>query len=116
MSIAKILIAIGSLMLIMVGVDKFLGFLQPPCSLESTIPVMVWKILGVIQIAGGILIWLPQFRRFVLGFFVLFMLFFTIYHITQGTYDIGGSAFMAVLFGFLLWNPRFIRGKQKSTD
>jgi len=39
------------------------------------------------------------------------MLTFTIIHLINGTYDIGGSAFMAVLMEVLFWNPEFIQGK-----
>ncbi len=113
MNIRLILIAVCSLLLLMVGADKFLNFLDPPCSLMNTISPSVWKALGVIQLAGGIFIWFSKFRKFVAGFFVAFMLFFTIYHLTQSTYDVGGSSFIAVLLGFLIWDPRFIRGKIK---
>jgi len=98
-------------MLFMVGADKFLSFLKPPCSLETAVPIIIWQALGAMQIVSGVLIWLPKFRRYVVGFFFVFMLIFTIVHISQATYDIGGSAFMAVLLGLLLWNPSFINRK-----
>ncbi len=98
----------------MIGVDKFLSFLEPPCSLETTIAPMVWKAFGVLQIAAGILIWHPKTKRFVAGFFFVFMLIFSIYHLIQNTYDIGGSASMAVLLGLLVWNPSIISGKNKA--
>lgn len=99
----------------MIGFDKFLSFLEPPCSLEDNIPNLVWSTLGVLQIAAGILIWLPKYRRYVVGFFFIFMLFFTAVHLFQNTYDIGGAAFMAGLLGLLLWNPSFLN-RQKKTD
>jgi len=113
MNISKILTAICSLLLLMVGADKFLNFMEPPCSLMNTIPVTIWKLLGVLQLAGGILIWLPKFKRYVVMFFLAFMLFFTAVHLLKGTYDIGGSVFMAVLLGVLVWNPIFINGTNK---
>jgi len=112
MIIKNIIIAFCSFSFFMIGADKFLGFLEPPCSLENSIPSIVWQILGVLQILAGVLIWLPKFRRYVVGFFFVFMLFFTVVHITQNTYDIGGSAFMALLLGLLLWNPSFLQGKK----
>lgn len=95
----------------MIGADKFLVFLEPPCSLMSSISPLVWKLLGVLQLAGGILVWFPKFRKPVAVFFMIFMLFFTLYHLVESTYDIGGSSFMAVMLGLLVWNPSFLRGK-----
>ena len=66
----------------------------------------------LLQIAAGILIWLPQFRKFVVGFFFVFMLSFSIVHLANKTDDIGGSMFMAILLGLLVWNPSFISGKK----
>lgn len=80
----------------------------------SQIPTTVWSLLGVLQIAGGILIWLSKFRKYVVGFFFMFMLFFTVVHLISGTYDIGGSVFMAVLLGLLVWNPAFLGRKETS--
>jgi len=97
----------------MIGADKFFMFLEPPCSLATNIPTTLWKILGVSQITAGILIWLPQVRKYVVGFFFVFMLVFVTIHLTQSTYDIGGAAFMMILLGLLVWNPSFIRGKKK---
>lgn len=107
--IAKILTGLATVMLFMVGSDKFLKFLQPPCSLEASIPTPIWSLFGVLMIASGILIWLPKFRRPVLIFFCLFMLTFTIIHLINGQSDIGGSLFMGVLLGLLVWNPKFLR-------
>jgi len=100
----------------MIGADKFLLFLEPPCSMASSISPIVWKILGAIQLVAGILIWNPKFRKYIVGFFAVFMVVFTIVHITQNTYDFGGAVFMAVLLGLLTWNPSFIRGKKKSLE
>lgn len=110
--ITKILTGLFSLMLLMVGADKFLNFLEPPCSLMDTLPSTVWSLLGVIQILGGLLVWSPKIKKPILVFFLFFMLGFTIYHLTQSTYDIGGSSFMAVLCGILLWDPSFMSGKK----
>jgi len=111
MNITTIITAICSLLFLMIGLDKFLHFMEPPCSLMGNISPMVWKGLGILQLAGGVLIWLPNFRRYVAGFFVAFMLFFTVYHLIEGTYDIGGSIFIGVLLSLLVWNPAFIRPK-----
>jgi len=112
MNATNIIVAICSLLFLMVGADKFFMFLEPPCSLMDSISPFVWKSLGVLQLAAGILIWMPKFRKCVAIFFFGFMLFFTIVHLIYNTYDIGGSAFMAVLLGLLVWNPNFLRGKK----
>ncbi|NNE16370.1 MAG: hypothetical protein HKN51_15425 [Saprospiraceae bacterium] len=111
MNFIKIITAICSILFLMIGADKFFAFLQPPCSLEDTISHIIWKVLGVMQLAAGFLIWHPKYYKYVAGFFLFFMLAFTIYHLTQSTYDIGGSASMAVMLGLILWNPSFLRGK-----
>jgi len=97
----------------MVGLDKFLAFLEPPCSLMGSIPSLVWQLLGVMQITAGIFIWLPKFRKYVVGFFFVFMLAISSVHLIQGTKDIGGSLFMAILLGLLVWNPSFLGGIKK---
>lgn len=109
----NIITAICSILFIMIGSDKFLSFLEPPCSLMNSVSPAIWKLLGVLQLAAGILIWFPKFRKPVAVFFTVFMLFFTIYHLVESTYDIGGSTFMAVMLGLLVWNPSFLRGKNK---
>jgi len=111
MLITKIIVAICSVLFFMIGADKFFSFLSPPCSLMDTIPAIVWKIFGVMQLAAGVLIWLPKYRRPVAGFFTIFMLVFTVFHLAKGTHDIGGAAFMAVLLGLLFWNPSFLSKK-----
>jgi len=98
-------------MFFMIGADKFLSYLEPPCSLEDSIPTAVWQILGAIQIVAGILIWLPNYRKKVAGFFSVFMIIFTLVHLTQGTSDVGGAIFMAILLGLLVWNPTFLQTK-----
>lgn len=111
MNINSIITAICSLLLLMIGADKFFGFMEPPCSLMAGIAPMIWKTLGVLQLAGGILIWVPRYRKYVAGFFVGFMLFFTAFHLIEGTSDIGGALFIAGLMGLLIWNPSFMRKK-----
>ena len=113
MNVKNLIIAICSLLFLMIGADKFFSFLEPPCSLNDSIAPSVWKFFGILQLAAGLLIWHPRFRKPVVVFFFFFMLIFTLYHLIEKTYDIGGSAFMAFLLGLLIWNPPFIRGKEK---
>lgn len=112
MNLSNIIAGMCSALFLMVGADKFLAFLEPPCSLMGNISPIVWKLIGVLQILAAVLIILPKYRKPVAGFFCVFMIVFSIVHLTQNTSDIGGSAFMAVLLGILVWNPSFIRGKQ----
>ncbi len=86
--------------------------MEPPCTMMASIQPTIWKAIGVLQIAGGILIWLPKYRKYVAGFFVVFMLSFTMIHLVNNTYDVGGAVFMAVLLGLLLWNPGFLGSKK----
>jgi len=60
MNIKNIIVGICSILFFMVVADKFLFFLEPPCSMMDSISPMVWKALGVLQIAAGVIIWLPQ--------------------------------------------------------
>jgi len=113
MNIKNIITGVCSILFLMIGADKFLNFLEPPCSMMNSISSIVWQFLGVLQIAAGILIWLPKFKKSIAIFFTIFMLVFTIVHLINGTYDIGGSMSMAVLLGILAWDPAFIRGKKK---
>ncbi len=113
MNVTTIITAILSLLFLMIGLDKFFAFLEPPCSLMETISPTIWNFLGVLQIAAAIFIWLPKIKRPVAVFFTLFMLFFSIIHLMNNTYDIGGALFMAILLALLAWNPRFIRNKKK---
>ena len=112
MNIKNVIIAICSILFIMIGLDKFINFMKPPCSLMNEISPIVWKLLGVLQLASGIIIWLPKFRKYVAGFFFIFMIIFILVHLVESTYDIGGAAFMAVLLGLLVWNPGFINRKE----
>lgn len=113
MNIATILVAVLSLFFFMIGADKFLFFLEPACSLADNIPSTIWKVLGVLQLIAGVLIWLPKYRKYIVGFFFVFMIFFTVVHLTQNTSDVGGAVFMGFLLGLLVWNPPFIRGNKK---
>lgn len=108
MYLKNIIIGICSILFFMVGIDKFMGFLEPPCSLMDNITPSIWKTLGVLQIGAGVLIWSSKFRKYVTGFFFVFMVVFSIIHLSQSTYDIGGSSFMAILLGILYWNPSFL--------
>ena len=113
MNITNIITAICSLLFFMIGADKFFSFLEPPCSLMNSVPAIAWTILGVLQLAAGILIWLPNYRKHVAGFFMVFMIVFSIIHLLENTFDIGGAASMAVLLGLLVWNPAFLRGRDQ---
>lgn len=114
MNINIIITGICSLLFLSVGADKFLNFLEPPCSMMEYISPLVWKGIGVLQVLAGLLIWSPKFKKYVVGFFAVFMVVFTVIHLTQNTTDVGGAAFMAVLLGILVWNPSFIHGKAKA--
>lgn len=107
MNATKILVGVCSFFFLMIGADKFLSFLDPPCTLEGSIPASVWTAFGVLQLAAGILIWIPKYRRAVAMFFTVFMLVFTVVHFVKGTTDVGGAVFMAVLLGALAWHPKF---------
>jgi len=111
MNIIKVITALCSIMFFMIAADKFFGFMEPPCSLQDDVPVIAWYILGVLQVVAGVLIWLPKYQKHVAGFFAVFMIVFSVVHLTQGTYDIGGALTMAVMLGVLIWNPVFLRGK-----
>ncbi len=111
MNITNIIVAICSLLFFMIGVDKFFLFMEPPCSLQDSVPPVAWKMLGALQLAAGVLIWFPRFRKYVAGFFAVFMLIFTSMHLIANTYDVGGAVFMAVLLGLLVWNPAFLNKK-----
>lgn len=113
MNLGNLITAICSFLFFTVGADKFLSFIEPPCSLETSIAPIIWKMFGVLQITGSILIWHPKLRKFVAGFFFIFMSVFTIYHLVKDTYDIGGSASMAFMLGLLIWNPSFFRGRNR---
>ncbi|WP_460218287.1 hypothetical protein [Psychroserpens sp. MEBiC05023] len=78
----------------------------------NNVSTTLWKILGGLQLAAGILIWFTILRRYVAGIFIIILLFFTTYHLRENTYDIGGSIFMIVLLGILIWNPKFLTGQR----
>ena len=105
MRINQILTAIFSIMLVMIGVDKFFGFLQPACTLQSDINPIVWKAIGIIQISFGILAWNIKWRKSVAWMILGLMIYFSIRHLTAGTNDIGGAVFMGVLAIMIIWNP-----------
>lgn len=113
MNLKNLVIAICCQFFLVIGADKFFSFLEPACSLESNISPMIWKVLGVFQLVSGVLIWLPKYRKQVAGFWAVFMVIFSIVHLTQNTYDIGGAAIMAVFLGLLVWNPSFLGGSKK---
>jgi len=106
MNLRNLLVLLASAMFLMIGADKFLHYLEPPCSLMDEINPLVWKVFGVLQLLTGILIWLPNWRKRLSLFFASFMLTFTVIHLLKGTSDVGGSAFMAVLLGLITWNPK----------
>ena len=112
MIIRNAIIALCSIFFFMIGFDKFLNYLEPPCSLESSIPALLWKILGALQIVSGVLIWQSNYRKHIAGFWSVFMIIFTLVHLSQGQSDIGGALFMAALLGILIWNPDFL-GKRE---
>lgn len=116
MNFSKILAGICAALFFMIGADKFLNFMEPPCSLMDTFSPVVWKSIGVLQLLGGVLILMPKFRRPVAIFFTVFMISFTIYHLSQKTYDVGGAVFMAAQLGLLAWSPKFLGGQQKSSS
>ncbi len=107
MNITNILVAFCSLFFFMVGADKFFNFLEPPCSMMEYIPQSVWYGLGVLQLAAGILLWMPKYRKHIAGFFAVFMMVFTVIHIFKHTPDYGGSAFMGVLLVLLIKSDMF---------
>lgn len=114
MNISVILTAICSLLFISIGADKFLNFLEPPCSMMEYVSPLIWKGLGVLQVIAGLLIWSPKFKKYVVGFFAVFMVVFVIIHLMNNTSDVGGAAAMAIMLGVLVWNPSFINTKFKA--
>ena len=111
MKIIYVIIAICSLFFFMIGTDKFFSFLDPACSLMDRIPFWIWKLLGVLQIVSGILIWWPKYRKYIAGFFLVLMIVFISAHLLNNTSDFGGAAVMAVLLGLVVWNPEFLGGR-----
>lgn len=115
MLFSKILTAICSFFFFMLAADKFLNFLDPPCSLMNQVPAALWTTLGILYPIAGVLIWFPKFRRPVAGIFMVLMIGFSLYHLSQSTYDIGGSSFFAILLALLVWNPSFLRSKRNAS-
>ena len=111
MYLRNIILTYLSFTFVMVGADKFLDFLEPPCSLMESVPTTIWYILGVLQIISGILLWMPKYRKYLAGFWMVFMFIFTGVHLSQNTTDYRGALIMGVILGVLVWNPSFIRGK-----
>ncbi len=109
MNLSSIITALCSLFFLMIGADKFFSFLEPPCSLEENIPATIWILFGLLQVASGVLIWSPRFKKHIAGFWAVFMVVFIIVHLVMQTYDIGGAIFMAVLLGILVWDPPFLK-------
>lgn len=95
--IMKVVLGTCSLFFFMIGFDKIFGYLQPPCSLQHLIPTAILTVLGLLQVISGILLWFPAYRKHIAGFWAVSMVVFSVVHIGQSTYDIGGSAFMAFL-------------------
>jgi len=112
MNISNIITGVCSLLFLSIGADKFLNFLEPPCSLMNEVSPIIWKGLGVIQILAGIFIWSTKFKKYIVGFFAVFMYVFVLVHVSQGTSDIKGALIMGILLSILVWNPSFIRGKK----
>lgn len=94
----------------MIGVDKFQSFLTP-CGLLDSIPSVSLKIIGVIQILGGFLVWIPTFRKPIASFILGLMIFFIGWHLIDGTYDIGGAVFLGVLSVLLMKTPSLLSSK-----
>ena len=77
----------------------------------SKVSPILWKTIGGIQIVAGILIWSAKIRKYIAGFMLAILIYFTLYHIIEKTSDIGGSIFMALLLAIIVWNPSALRKK-----
>lgn len=86
-----------ALNLIILGIDKFIGFIPESCSLMGVGSSLMWKLTGVIEILLGVLLFLGRYTNFILGFIIGLMLWAILMHIVNGTYDIGGAIFLAIL-------------------
>ena len=111
MNLTNVILAYLSFTFVMIGADKFLNFLEPPCSLMGSVPPLVWSVLGVLQIITGVLLWMPKYRKYLAGFWMVFMFIFTVVHLSQSTTDYRGALIMGVILGLLVWNPNFIKSK-----
>jgi len=114
--ILKLIVGFCSISFIMIGADKFFHFIQPPCSLEESIPAMLWMTIGGLQFISGILIWSSRFRKPLVGFWMVFMLVITVVHLALGQSDVGGAVFLAILMALLVWNPSLLRLKKQWRD
>jgi len=110
-----ILKVITSLMFFVLAADKFLHFLKPPCSLEETFSQNVWMMIGYVYIAAASLLWHKKIGKRVAIIFAVVMIAFSIWHLVNDTYDIGGALFMALLLGLIAWKPEFLT-RQKQTN
>jgi len=104
MNINKVIVAIFSLLLIMVGIDKFFPYL-PPCSLLADVNPMVWRGVGVLQLTAGLLVWNKKFSKPIALIMLGVMIYFIIRHLVDKSLDIGGAAFMAVLAINIIADP-----------
>jgi len=106
--IYKILLGLFTLLMLMLGVDKFYPIAEP-CSVLMEWSPTALKVLGVIQILRGVLIWFETTRKLVAGFFLGLMIYFIVRHLMTDTYDIGGALFLAGICLLINWNPKFLR-------
>lgn len=104
MYINQIITGLFSIMLLMIGLDKFLVFLEQ-CSLFSSINPTTLKVIGITQILMGISVWNVKWRSSVAWLILGLMVYFIIRHIVEGTYDIGGAVFMALISILIIWDP-----------
>ncbi len=105
----RIITSLISISFIIIGADKFLHFIEPPCSLMSAIHPIIWKSIGIVQIIAGVLIWAPKYERFIVGFFCVFKGVFSLVHLSLGTYDVAGSLFLFALLAVLIWKPEVLK-------
>ena len=92
------------------GADKFLKF-SHSCSLEQTSNDIVWKIIGVIEIAIGMSLLLNKYVSYFLSLAIVVFTIGIISHLNQNTYDIGGAVFLLIYAIVLLYfNKGIIMG------
>jgi len=96
MKLNLIVLAGFSLIMFMIGLDKFFNFLEP-CSLLEEVPDTLWKVIGALQLVSAVLILSPKFRKTIAGLFFGLMIYFIYKHLSIGTFDIGGAIFMAII-------------------
>jgi len=56
------------------------------------------RLLVSFKMAVGTTIWLLKVRKYIVGFFMVFMISFSIVNVNQNTTDIEVAVFMAILF------------------